>query len=157
MSRKSKSVIFARFTAVLSVGCAEVFQRLYENSGSVMNPRQVLYADETFFNFTTVPAMIRTLQILPAPIDGSDGKGGISTFLFINIAVEVFQVHVNIFQSTSELFLKKIGKYMEFFDKDVVTESDFGLVMDNATWHQKALNDIVLEWTYYSLNDMAQW
>lgn len=63
--------------------------------------------------------MIWALKGLPAPIDGRDGKDGKSKFVFINGAGEVFQVHGNIDQSTSEQVLQKFRNFVELFDKEV--------------------------------------
>lgn len=55
--------------------------------------------------------MVSAKRVMPARVVGTDGTGGVSIFLFLNGAGEVYHVHGNIGQSQSELVVEQLKKY----------------------------------------------
>lgn len=93
--------------------------------------------------------MIWARKGLPARKIGSSGKGGVSILLFINGAAEIYHVHGNIGHSNHIRVREEFNHSIEHVDDNLGVESGFLLVIDNTTFHHKALRWMINDWGYY--------
>ena len=148
-SRKSKAVIFTPQTSIACINYSHAFRRLYEKSGASEETKRLLFGDESTYTMDQIPAMVWALRGHGARIQGNDGKGGVSIFLFLNGSGEVYHMHANIGQSNHMVVYEQLDALIKHLDEDLGTDAGFLLVVDNAKHHHKALREMTTDWSYY--------
>lgn len=142
MARSSRPVVFTSSTAIASVRYAHAYQRFLEKSGASEVPSQLIFGDETTFSAFEVPTMVWAEKGIPSRVIGDDGKGGISTFVFLNGAGSVVKVIGNIKQSNGIETSLQLLDFLKWYDEKNGLEAGLLLILDNATWHHQALSNI---------------
>lgn len=95
--------MFTPQTAIACVNYSHAYRQLYELTGVSEHSKRVLFGDESTFTLEEIPAMVWAHRGTPARIVGTDGKGRVSVFLFLNGGGEVCHIHGNIGQSQFQL------------------------------------------------------
>lgn len=148
-SRRSRAVVFKPETDIAFVNYAHAFRRLHELNGTSEHKKQVPFGDESTFMLDEIPAMVWARRCTTSRIVGSDGKSGVSIFLFINGSGEVYNVHGNMGQCHFQLLVDQLNNLMNRFDEDLGSEAGFMLIIDHKLWHYEALRMMTNQWGYY--------
>lgn len=72
------------------------------------------------------------------------------SFLYLNGAMQIYQVHGNVGKRQFHLFVQQLKDQIKRFDKDLNEHARFLLIIQSALWHHMELGMMTDEWRYYA-------
>lgn len=123
--------------------------------GDSENRWKVLFGDETKLYTCEVPTRIWDLNGSPTRIKEDHSNGGIAMFVFVDGAGTEFHYQGHIGRSDYTRVSDQLEEFIKNVDEVYGHDSGFLIVIDNATWHQKALPEITKRWSYLPPNSLT--
>lgn len=148
MSSLSRSVSFMDATATSGVQYAHAYEQLAEKCRRSEHLGLIMFGNETTFSLNTVPAMFWAKKRFPASIRGDNGMKGVFTLIVLNAAGSVLFVSGNIEWSHASKAKTLLHEQIATFDKHNGQSADL-LIINNASWHHKALTLIATSFIGY--------